>query len=64
MVPLIAGQSTSTGVQRPTTGIPLAWPNAVDATDDFLCVSDIVNIRLLRLAKTFQAKASAAVPGP
>jgi hypothetical protein len=39
----------------PTKDIPMAWPNSVDATDDFIYVSDIVNIRLLRLAKTFAA---------
>jgi len=36
-----------------TDGVPLAWPSSVDATDDYVYVSDIVNIRLLRLAKTF-----------
>ncbi|MFO7900369.1 MAG: hypothetical protein R6V58_15075, partial [Planctomycetota bacterium] len=39
----------------PTKGVPMAWPNSVDATDDHIYVSDIVNIRLLRLAKTFAA---------
>jgi hypothetical protein len=39
----------------PTRGVPLAWPNSVDATDDYIYVSDIVNIRLLRLAKKFAA---------
>jgi hypothetical protein len=42
----------------PTKDIPMAWPNSVDATDDFIYVSDIVNIRLLRLAKTFVATES------
>ncbi len=37
----------------PTPGIPLAWPSSVDATDDYIYVSDIVNIRLLRLTKTY-----------
>jgi len=37
----------------PTADIPLAWPSSVDATDDHLFVSDIINVRLLRLAKTF-----------
>ena len=41
----------------PTKDIPMAWPNSVDATDDYIYVSDIVNIRLLRLAKTFAATA-------
>lgn len=36
-----------------TKDIPLAWPNSVDATDDFIYVSDILNVRLLRIAKTF-----------
>jgi hypothetical protein len=39
----------------PTKGIPMGWPNSVDATDDYIYVSDIVNIRLMRLAKTFAA---------
>ena len=39
----------------PTDGVPLGWPNSVDATDDYIYVSDIVNIRLMRLAKTFAA---------
>lgn len=39
----------------PTPGIPMGWPNSVDATDDYIYVSDIVNIRLMRLAKTFAA---------
>ncbi len=39
----------------PTKGVPMAWPNSVDATDDYIYVSDMVNIRVLRLAKTFAA---------
>ncbi|MCG3178224.1 MAG: hypothetical protein BIFFINMI_00549 [Phycisphaerae bacterium] len=39
----------------PTAGVPMGWPNSVDATDDYVYVSDIVNIRLMRLAKTFAA---------
>jgi len=39
----------------PTKDVPMAWPNSVDATDDYIYVSDIVNIRLMRLAKTFAA---------
>ncbi len=42
----------------PTRDIPLAWPNSVDATDDHIFVSDIVNVRLLRLKKTFEAVAT------
>ncbi|MEQ8791895.1 MAG: hypothetical protein RIC55_36900 [Pirellulaceae bacterium] len=45
----------------PTTDVPLAWPNSVDATDDFIYVSDIVNIRLLRLAKTFAVSRTAGI---
>jgi SMP-30/gluconolaconase/LRE-like protein len=45
----------------PTKGIPMAWPNSVDATDDYIYVTDIVNIRLLRLAKTFAAESTAEV---
>ena len=42
----------------PTKDIPLAWPNSVDSTDDYIYVSDIVNVRLLRLKKTFEAVAT------
>ncbi|MGB2821956.1 MAG: hypothetical protein WBF17_13315, partial [Phycisphaerae bacterium] len=45
----------------PTKDIPMAWPNSVDATDDYIYISDIVNIRLLRLAKTFRAEACAKI---
>jgi hypothetical protein len=44
------------GDRVPTRDIPLGWPNSVDVTDDYIYVSDIVNIRLLRLAKTFAAE--------
>jgi len=47
----------------PTKDLPVAWPNCVDATDDYIYVSDIVNIRLLRLAKTFVAETSAKIRG-
>ena len=40
----------------PTKGIPMAYPNSVDATDDYIYVADLVNARLLRLAKTFAAE--------
>jgi hypothetical protein len=43
----------------PTKDIPMAWPNSVDATDDYIYVSDIVNVRLLRIAKTFAVEATA-----
>ena len=39
----------------PTKDVPLAWASSVDANDDFIYVTDILNIRLLRLAKTFAA---------
>ena len=48
----------------PTNGIPMAWPNSVDVTDDYVYVSDIVNIRVLRLKKTFQAEGSAMIRQP
>jgi hypothetical protein len=39
----------------PTKDVPMAWPNSVDVTDDHIFVSDMLNVRLLRLAKTFTA---------
>jgi NHL repeat len=39
----------------PTKDIPMACPNSVDATDDYIYVADMNNIRLLRLKKTFAA---------
>jgi len=40
----------------------VAWSNSVDATDEYLYyVSDLVNIRLLRLAKTFAATEMASL---
>ena len=45
----------------PTRGVPMAWPNSVDATDDYIYVSDMVNVRLLRLAKTFALAKTVAV---
>jgi hypothetical protein len=41
------------GDKVPTKDVPMAWPSSVDATDDYIFVTDIVNIRLLRLKKTF-----------
>lgn len=41
-----------------TEDIPMAWPNSVDATDDHIYVSDILNVRLLRLKKTFDTVAT------
>jgi hypothetical protein len=37
----------------PTKDIPMAWPNSVDATDEYIYVSDMINCRVLRLKKTF-----------
>ncbi|MFO1043651.1 MAG: hypothetical protein U0941_17855 [Planctomycetaceae bacterium] len=37
----------------PTADIPLAWPNSVDADDNFVYVSDMLNARLLRLRKNY-----------
>ena len=36
-----------------TKDLPMAWPNSVDATDDHIYVSDIMNVRLLRIEKKF-----------
>jgi DNA-binding beta-propeller fold protein YncE len=43
------------GDKIPTKGIPLAFPNSVDATDNYVYVADMVNLRLLRLKKIFEA---------
>ena len=43
------------GDKIPAKGIPLAFPNSVDATDDYVYVADVVNLRLLRLKKIFEA---------
>jgi len=42
----------------PTKDVPMAWPNSVDATDDYIYVSDLVNIRLLQLEKQFELSAT------
>lgn len=42
----------------PTQGIPMGFPNSVDATDDFIYVGDMVNHRLLRIRKKFRAEAA------
>ncbi len=44
----------------PTRDIPLAFPNSVDATDDYIYVADMINRRLLRLRKTFAAAEAVA----
>lgn len=41
----------------PTKDVPLAFPNSVDATDDYVYVADMVNLRLLRLKKKFRMEA-------
>jgi len=45
----------------PTKDVPMSCPNSVDATDDYIYVSDMNNIRLLRLAKTFSADKMAKI---
>jgi len=40
----------------PTKGIPLGFPNSVDTTDNYIYVADMVNLRLLRIKKKFQAE--------
>lgn len=42
----------------PTMGIPLGFPNSVDATDDYIYVGDMLNHRLLRIQKKFQLEVS------
>lgn len=42
----------------PTKDIPMAWPNSVDVTDNYIYVSDIVNIRLLQIQKNFKLDVS------
>ncbi len=39
----------------PTKGIPLAFPNSVEVTDNDIYVADMVNLRLLRIKKKFKA---------
>jgi hypothetical protein len=46
----------------PTKDIPMGWPNSVDASDNFIYVSDVLNIRMLRLAKTFSLDTSVGLP--
>ncbi|MFT6277125.1 MAG: hypothetical protein ACJAZ0_003237 [Halioglobus sp.] len=43
----------------PTEGIPLAYPSSVDVSDNYIYVSDVVNIRLLRIEKRFKLSESA-----
>ncbi|MBI1246322.1 hypothetical protein GC197_00570 [bacterium] len=37
--------------------VPLGFPNSVDATDDYIYVADMVNLRLVRLKKEFAVTA-------
>ena len=45
--------SAGQGSMIPTPAIPLGWPQAVGATEKFVYVSDVLNRRIVRLAKTF-----------
>jgi hypothetical protein len=47
------------GDRVPTRDVPLACPNSVAATDDYIYVTDIVNLRILRLRKQFALQGSA-----
>ena len=38
----------------PTKGIPLAFPNSVGATENYIYVADMVNLRILRMKKNFK----------
>jgi DNA-binding beta-propeller fold protein YncE len=49
------------GDLEPDQDVPLARPSSVDADDDFIYVTDIINVRLLRLAKTFRLEAAAKI---
>jgi DNA-binding beta-propeller fold protein YncE len=42
----------------PTKDVPLGFPNSVEATDNFIYVADMVNIRLLRLKKQFSLEST------
>lgn len=46
----------------PTAGVPLGFPNSVDATDDYIYVADMINQRLMRLARTFRVSSTLACP--
>lgn len=41
-----------------TKDIPMAWPNSVAVTDDYIYVGDIVNTRLLRIKKNYTLEVS------
>ena len=38
--------------------IPLAYPSSIGVTDNFIYVSDLVNIRLLKIKKTFELEST------
>jgi hypothetical protein len=46
----------------PTGDIPMAYPKSVGLTDEHIYVSDMVNVRLLRIRKTFATVTTLAVP--
>ena len=46
----------------PTAGIPFGFPNSVDATDENIFVGDMVNHRLVRIAKEFELVATSKEP--
>jgi hypothetical protein len=39
----------------PGTGIPLAWPTSVAASEDFVYVADLINARLVRVQMAYDA---------
>jgi len=46
----------------PTRDIPMGLPNSVAATDDHIYVADVVNLRILRIAKRFTASETLRLP--
>ncbi len=46
----------------PTKGIPLGFPNCVEATDNYIYVGDMVNQRLLRIQKNYQLDVTSRAP--
>jgi len=47
----------------PTKDIPMALPNNVAATDDYIYVADMVDLRILRIRKVFALQADSAGRG-
>jgi hypothetical protein len=41
---------------QPAQPIPLGWPQAVGASERFIYVSDVLNRRIVRLARTYAAE--------